>query len=184
MLLFNSISCNMKTLSKIGFTLIIFVISSNSLLAQQKAPDASFKTGKKTILLSRFQGKKRILWLFSTWCPSCAVGLQSLSKKQPVLQKNDVRVIALRNYNNGGYPGLSGTIDTFIKKFLKNPGLLKMKNWAFGVASKNLEHKYNPNHDPDIYFLINVKNNVVKKGTALGAHLNEIMNFAEASSGN
>lgn len=174
----------MKVLIKIGIVPVLLLLSTNCLLAQQKAPDASFKVNKETMQLSHFQGKKRILWLFSTWCPSCAVGLQSLSKKQPVLLKNDVQVIALRNYNNGGYPGLSGTINTFIKKFLKNPGLLKSKNWAFGVASKNLEHKYNPNHDPDIYFMINKKGKIVKKGNSLGAHLNKIMRFVKTSAGN
>jgi len=174
----------MKTLSKIGFTLIIFLISSNTLLAQQKAPDASFKAGKKTIQLSRFQGKKRILWLFSTWCPSCAVGLQSLSKKQPELLKHGVYVIALRNYNNGGYPGLSGTINTFIKKFLKNPELLKEKNWTFGEAGKALENKYNPHTYPDIFFLINKKGEIVRKGTSLGAQMDKIMSFTKASTTN
>ena len=174
----------MNIIKKISTVPVIILLFTGISFAQQKAPDASFKAGNKTLQLSHFQGKKRILWLFSTWCPSCAVGLQELSKKQPELLNNDVQVIALRNYNNGGYPGLSGSIDTFIKKFLKNPRLLKAKNWTFGEASKDLEHKYNPNHDPDIYFLINSKDNVVKKGTALGAHLKEIMSFTRTSVSN
>ena len=145
--------------------------------AQKKVPNAPFKVGKKNVQLSRFQGKYRILWLYSTWCPSCGVGLKELAKKQPSLLKNNVTVIALRNYNNGGYPKLSGTINNFIKKFLKNPAVVKAKNWEFGVASKKLEKKYNPKHDPDIFFLINKKGQVVKQGTALGAEIKKIATF-------
>lgn len=174
----------MKTLSRIGITIIIFLIFSNPLLAQQHAPNASFKVGNKSIQISHFQGKKRILWLFSTWCPSCAVGLQELAKKQPSLLKNNVTVIALRNYNNGGYPQLSGTIDNYIKKFLKDPGVVKAKNWEFGVASKQLEKKYNPKHDPDIFFLIDKQDSIVKKANALGVHMDEIMDFAQTSATN
>lgn len=171
----------MNIIKKICICSAIVLLFTSISYAQKQAPDASFKVGDKTVQLSHFQGSKRILWLFSTWCPSCAVGLQELSQKQPELQKNDVQVIALRNYNNGGYPGLSGTIDTFIKKYLKNPGLLKAKNWTFGEATKELEQQYNPHTYPDIFFLIDEQGNIVKKANSLGAHMDEIMNFAGTS---
>lgn len=171
-------------IKKICICSAIVLLAAGIAYAQQKAIDAPFKVGDKTVQLSQFKGQKRILWLFSTWCPSCAVGLQELSKKQPKLLKNDVQVIALLNYNNGGYPGLSGTIDTFIKKYLKNPALLKAKNWTFGEATKELEQQYNPHTNPDIFLLIDGQGNIVRKANSLGAHMEEVMDFASDSATN
>lgn len=174
----------MKLLPTFGFALIIFSLLSGPAIAQQNAPDKPFKVNDKAVQLSQYQDAKRILWLFSTWCPSCAVGLQELSQKQPELLKNDIQVIALRNYNNGGYPGLSGTIDTFIKKYLKNPGLLKAENWTFGEATKELEKQYNPHTNPDIFFLIDEQGNIVKRANSLGTHMEEIMDFVRTPAQN
>lgn len=101
-----------------------------------------------------FKDRSDSFGCFSTWCPSCGAGLQALAQKQSKLMKNGVQIIALRNYNHGGYISSSGNVKKFIKKSLKSPKILmKAKNWTFGVASKALESKYNPRHHSDIFFL-------------------------------
>jgi len=143
--------------------------------AQQKASDASFKVGDQTVTLSHFRGKKVMLWLFSTWCPSCRAGVQALAKNQGALEKG-LHIIALRNYKNGGYPGPS--IAGFVHKAA--PSLLNADNWTLGEATKKLEEKYNGRGYPDIYFLINTKGEIVKVDGSPGANMDEIVSFASS----
>jgi len=158
---------------------IIFLVTISqyrTIYGQQKAPDTYFYVNSKKISLKKFEGKKIMLWLFSTWCPSCIVGFQALAKKQDELKKNKLTIIVLRNYKNGGYPG--PTVIEFAKKYGKN--LLKAKNWVFGEASNNLENIYNPKKYPDIYFLINSKGIIVDMNGAPAATIDNILSFSKS----
>jgi len=166
----------MKYIKKIGLLSIIIFMLTGIGFAQQKAPDASFKVGDQTVTLSHFRGKKVMLWLFSTWCPSCRAGVQALAKKQATLEKTGLDIIALRNYKNGGYPGPS--IAGFVQKAA--PSLLKADNWTLGEATKKLEEKYNGRGYPDIYFLINTKGEIVTVNGSPGANMDEILAFAHS----
>jgi len=164
------------------FAIIIAVMLSQTdiVYGQQKAPDTYFYVNSKKVLLKNFKGKKVMLWLFSTWCPSCIVGFQALAKKQPELKKDNLTIIILRNYKNGGYPG--PTAIEFAKKYGEN--LLKAKNWVFGEASNNLESIYNSKKYPDIYFLINSKGYVININGAPAATLDNILSFAKSKKKN
>ena len=159
------------------FTIIIAIILSQTdiIYGQQKAPNTYFYVNSKKVSLKNFEGKKVMLWLFSTWCPSCIVGFQALAKKQPELKKDNLTIIVLRNYKNGGYPG--PTVIEFAKKYGKN--LLKAENWVFGEASNNLESIYNAKKYPDIYFLINSKGFIININGAPAATLDNILSFAK-----
>lgn len=154
--------------------MLIFAANTNNIMAQQKAPDTYFYSNSKKVYLKSFEGKRVMLWLFSTWCPSCIAGFKALAKKQPELKKDKFKIIVLRNYKNGGYPGPTAT--EFAKKY--NEKLLSENNWVFGEASQDLENKYNSKKYPDIYYLINEKGDIIKVDGAPGATLDEILNFA------
>ncbi len=151
-----------------------FAANTNNLIAQQKAPDSYFYSNSKKVYIKSFEGKKVMLWLFSTWCPSCISGFNALAEKQPQLKKDNLTIIVLRNYKNGGYPG--PTVTEFAEKHGKN--LLKADDWVFGEASEDLEDKYNSKKYPDIYFLINEKGNIINISSAPAATLDDILNFA------
>ena len=129
---------------------IAMTVTVSVVQAAIKAPNAIFTVNSKTYNLDQFRGRKIMLWLFSTWCPSCQVGLKVLSDNQPELKKLGLTIIALVNYKNGGYPG--PTAQAFAKKYAK--AVTKAPNWLFGNASKKLASIYNPKGYPDIYFLI------------------------------
>ena len=143
-----------------------------------KAPPAKFASGGgKQIPLARYKGQKVMLWMFSTWCPSCAAGFQALVEQQPVLAKAGLRVIALKNYRNGGYPGPS--LQDFVKRF--GSPLLKAPNWTFGEVTADMAAKYNPRRYPDIYFLIDEKGMLQAVDGAPGATMSTIKKFVGLS---
>jgi len=138
------------------------------------APNAPFQVGSKTYNLDQFRGRKVMLWLFSTWCPSCQVGLKALSDKQQQLKKSGLIIIALENYKNGGYQG--PTIRKFVGKYGKS--VAKSPNWFFGNASAELARIYNPKGYPDIYFLIDEKGIIRNINDAPAVTIDKIVNFA------
>lgn len=154
--------------------MIIITANTNNIIAQQKAPESYFYSNSKKVYLKNFEGKKVMLWLFSTWCPSCISGFNALAEKQPELIKDNLTIIALRNYKNGGYPGPKVT--EFAKKY--NEKLLSTENWVFGEASEDLEQKYNEKKYPDIYYLIDEKGFIKEVNGAPAATLDDILSFA------
>lgn len=167
----------MNLFTKIGFALIIFSLSCNPVIAQQHAPDAALKVGTDTVSISSFHGKKVMLWFFSTWCPSCQAGLKALKKKEGPLKKSGLQIIAVRNYQNGGYPGPS--ITAFVKKAA--PSLLKAQNWTLAEATQEVAQKYNSKGYPDIYYLISPEGKIVNVAGSPGAHMKKIIDFAGAA---
>lgn len=153
----------------------VFAANTNNLVAQQKAPNTYFYSNNKKVYLKNFEGKRIMLWMFSTWCPSCISGFKALAEKQPELKKVKFTIIVLRNYKNGGYPGPSVT--EFAKKYSEK--LLSAENWVFGEASQDLEKIYNSKKYSDIYYLIDEKGIVKDVNGAPAATLDDILSFAE-----
>ncbi len=139
------------------------------------APNAAFTVNSKMYNLDQFRGHKVMLWMFSTWCPSCRIGLKILSDNQPQLKKFGLTVIALENYKDGGYSG--PTAQEFAEKYGKS--VIKAPNWLFGNASEKLAAIYNPKGYPDIYFLIDKKGFIRKITDAPAATINQIIDFAK-----
>ena len=138
------------------------------------APDAAFVSDTRQHTIAAFKGGKVMLWLLSTWCSSCGVGMQALVEKQPQLRRTGLTILALKNYENGGYPGPS--LDDFVEQF--GGSLRHAPNWIFGDASKALAAEYNARNYPDIYFLIDEQGMVQGVNGAPAATLDTIMMFA------
>lgn len=143
-----------------------------------KAPEAPFTTvDGSTHSTSELKGSPTLLWLLSTWCGSCAAGLDALSQHTDEIAKTDLRVVVLRNYQNGGYPGAD--IAQFVSRVL--PRLKVPERWMLGQASAGLDRAYNGKHYPDIYFLIDRQGRVRQVGGAPSATMDRILRFARSS---
>ena len=175
----SDIKLKQHLLNLAGIMLVAFIFLTGKISitqAAQAAPNAVFTVNLKTYNLDQFRGRKVMLWLFSTWCPSCQVGLRVLSDNQPRLKKYGLQIIALVNYKNGGYSG--PTAQEFSEKYGKS--VVKSSNWLFGNASKRLAAIYNSKGYPDIYFLIDKKGFIRIISDAPAATIDRIINFAKS----
>ncbi len=120
-----------------------------------------------------YQHEKLLIWQVATWCGSCAAGLHVLDEHSAALKKAGLRVILLRMYQDGGYPGMS--ITQFVKRVA--PSLLHQSNWVIGDASASFAHTYNPKKYPDIYYLIDRSGVVVAINGAPSATYGLIKKF-------
>ncbi len=140
------------------------------------APVAPFTTASgQTLYTTSLKGRPTLLWLLSTWCGSCAAGLQTLARHADSLQKAGLRIVILRNYRNDGYPGMR--IAAFTRKVL--PHFMPPKNWVLGQASQQLGMRYNASRYPDIYFLIGAKGHIRAVDSAPSATFSRIRAFAK-----
>jgi hypothetical protein len=116
----------------------------------QPAPVASFISGGRAVSLRSYAGHPIMLWQVATWCGSCRAGLRVLARNQAMIDKTGIRVIVLRDYRNGGYPGIG------ITKFAERaaPGLMHDPHFIFGDDTRALYTLYNPHHYVDVYDLI------------------------------
>ena len=73
----------------------------------------------ETRQMSDFQGQKRMVWLFATWCPSCKQGARALQNNLDRL--GDMRIIGVKTAGNAGYEGPS--VRAFVESFA--PSLLE-----------------------------------------------------------
>jgi len=150
-------------------------------LAPQKVPFAipnvSFTSQSKQHSLSDYKGKKVILWLFSTWCHTCVASVKAMQKNQVLWNKTGLVILALRNYDNGGYPGVN--MPAFMQKFA--PKVKSLNNWVIGEASQQMDEKLNAKKFPDIYFLIDENGIVQSVNTAPNISMDIILKFANGS---
>lgn len=138
-----------------------------------QALDASLTTvsGDK-LQLSKYEGEKRMIWLYATWCPSCKKGVQVLQDRNEQLK--DMKIIALKTKGNAGYSGASA--QQFANKFA--PQTLKKENWVWGTASQELTNIYNPRNTPDIIWLVKPNGEIYARTAAPAARINQITRFA------
>lgn len=159
---------------------ILTLLSAAAMAAatDRAMPSAAFQTvDGRTLSTDSFKGKPTMLWLLSTWCGSCAAGLKAMAAKEPELESTGLRVVVLRNYKNGGYPGMS--TGDFVKQVLSTP---PPKDWIFGQASMQLDQVFNGRHYPDIYFLIGADGRIRSVDSAPSATIDRILAFARHDS--
>jgi thiol-disulfide isomerase/thioredoxin len=140
----------------------------------ERAPTLAFRSGARLLNLRAWRGRKVLLWIFSTWCPSCRVGLHVLAKKEPELRADGLSLVVLENHKNGGYGGPS--LETTIAR--DAPGMSAAPNWTFGHATRAFASVYNPLTYPDIFYLIRPDGTIVRVSSAPASHLGSILRFA------
>ncbi len=101
-----------------------------------------------------------------------------MAKNQAVWNDKGLIILTLRNYNNGGYPGV--IMPAFIKNF--SPQVKEYKNWVAGESSEQMYNILNAKIFPDIYFLIDEKGIVQTVNTAPNTTMNKILKFIDKKS--
>ncbi len=164
---------------------VLFMLMSGALVgapvaqavgSNQPAPLAPFLVGGSVRSTATLTGHKTMVWLVSTWCGSCAKGLQVLAQQATLLHDAGLRIVVLRNAGNGGYSG--PTIRAFVNRV--SPALLTQTNWTFGEATPAFEKAYNPRGYADIYFLIRANGTLQSVSGAPAATLGTILGFVGA----
>jgi thiol-disulfide isomerase/thioredoxin len=140
------------------------------------APVASFISHGKTISLDTYKGHPIMLWQVATWCGSCRAGLRVFAQNKAMIDKTNVRVIVLRDYKNGGYPGIG------ITKFATQaaPSLMHDPHFIFGDDTKALYTLYNPHHYVDVYDLISKNRKITTVSSTPSATFGKIKAFIAA----
>jgi hypothetical protein len=139
----------------------------------ERAAAAPFLVQGKTMNLQSFKGQPVMLWQVATWCPSCAIGLQTLAQHQALIDASKLKVIILRDYQNGGYPGMD------MEKFVaaNAPALLHDSHFLIGEDTQALYKLYNPRHFIDVYYLIEPNGQVALTASAPSMSFDKIEQF-------
>jgi hypothetical protein len=141
-----------------------------------RAGDAPFLAHGKRINLQSFKGQPIMLWQVATWCGSCAVGLQTMAQNRALIDASDLKIIVLRDYKNGGYPGDS------MEKFVaaNAPALLHDSHFIIGKDTEALFNLYNPRHYVDVYDLIEPSGRIAMISSAPSVTFHKIEQFIKA----
>ncbi|MBV1702975.1 MAG: hypothetical protein KGQ46_14295 [Hyphomicrobiales bacterium] len=145
-------------------------------VAAQMAPAANFMSDGKIVEMATFKGHPVMLWQVATWCGSCRAGLQIFEEQKALVDKSDMRIIVLRDYKNGGYPGIS--ITAFAQQAA--PSLLHDPHFIFGDDTEALYKLYNPQHYVDVYDLIGADGSIQVVSSAPSATFTKIQQFMTA----
>ena len=141
------------------------------------APDATFTTTDGVRRqLSQFRGRRVMLWLFATWCPTCQAGTAALASHRDELARAGFQVIQLELWNDLGYPGPS--VHEFARAFAGS--LPPSPGWLWGEASQTASYTYDPKGYPDIYFLIDTQGVIRAVSSVPNATMDRILSFATA----
>jgi len=144
--------------------------------ANASAVDAPFLVHGKTMNLQSFKGQPIMLWQVATWCKSCAAGLKTMAENLDLIHASNLKIIILRDYQNGGYPGEE------MEKFVaaNAPELLHDPHFIIGEDTEELFQRYNPHHYVDVYHLIGSDGRIVAISSAPSATFDKIAQFIKA----
>lgn len=144
--------------------------------SQTRVGDAPFLTHGKRMNLQSFKGQPIMLWQVATWCKSCAAGLQTMAQNQTLIDASNLKIIVLRDYKNGGYPG-----DDMEKFVAANaPALLHDSHFIIGEDTEELFKLYNPHHYIDVYHLIEPNGHIAVMSSAPSVTFDKIEQFIKA----
>ncbi len=167
----------MKKIIVFAVGMLTFLVVANSAsAATAQAPAVPYTVGGEMHSTAALRGRPTLLWLLSTWCASCAVGVHALAAHSAEIEMSGLRVVILRNYHNGGYPGPD--IRAFVGRIA--PGIMTGTDWSLGEASAALEQAYNPRGYPDIYFLMDAAGYIQVVSGAPGVTMDKILRFARS----
>lgn len=141
------------------------------------AANVPFLVHGKKVELRSFIGQPIMVWQVTTWCPSCRAGLATMAQHKSLIDASNVKIIVLRDYKNGGYPGQN------MEKFVAEaaPTLRHDQHFVFGEDTKTLFKLYNPHHFIDIYQLIEAGGRVALVSSAPSATFGKIERFIRAA---
>ncbi len=144
--------------------------------SNERAADAPFLVNGKTMSLESLKGQPVMVWQVATWCGSCAVGLKTMAQNLALIHASNLKVIVLRDYKNGGYPG--DDMDKFVAA--NAPALLHDPHFIIGEDTEELFNRYNPHHYVDVYTLIGSNGQIAAVSSAPSMTFGKIKQFIKA----
>jgi thiol-disulfide isomerase/thioredoxin len=143
------------------------------------ASNAPFTVDGKSVELKTLLGHPLVIWQVATWCPSCKAGLETFAQHQAAIDRSDMTILVLRDYQNGGYPGPG------IHEFAKSvaPKLLNDPHFVFGEDTKTLFDRYNPHKFVDVYQVVAPDGKIAVVSSAPSASFVNIERFINPKSG-
>ncbi len=140
------------------------------------APDIVFTTlDGRTLRLSDFRGRPVMVWLITTWCPSCTASAQELNRRIDELADTGLVIVVLKLYENLGYEG--PPLDRFIAD--NAPRLRDHPQVVWAEADFETSALYDPQAITDLYWLIDRDGIVWGSERAPAATFTTILDFAE-----
>ncbi len=135
-----------------------------------QVPNDWFALPNGTIVhLDQLRGHYVLLYLVTTWCDACALGVSMLGHDAAAYAARGIYVVILEQYNDLGYQGMP--ITSFIHSFAGNvPG-----NFIDGNASLQLTKTFNPTLQLDAYYLLSPNGTVIYKGFNLPNTYGELL---------
>ena len=176
-----------STPSRVATLMLLLCISVTSAIANAATapaplpfPVANYiNTLGSQISTASLKGRPSMLWLLSTWCGSCAAGLQSMNAQAEQIRASGLQLVILQTYRNEG--GEGPNVTEFVAKWA--PTLSHVDNVTIGEATSGLEAAYNPRHYPDIYYLIDAQGRIQSSDTAPSVTMEKILDFAHQQRG-
>ncbi len=99
-----------------------------------------------------------------------------MAQNQALIDASNLKVIVLRDYKNGGYPG-----DDMEKFVAANaPALLHDSHFIIGEDTEELFNLYNPHHYIHVYHLIDPNGQIAVISSAPSVSFNKIEQFIKA----
>jgi thiol-disulfide isomerase/thioredoxin len=129
----------------------------------------------KTLTPNQLQGRKYILWVMATWCPSCTTGSQVVAQHIAELQRHHVALVEMEAYDD---LGASGPSLQSIKDGIGNAAA--SSNWHWGILNEEQTLAIDPKSSMDVFYLIDAHGRVVSQGMAPGAHWDQVESFMSA----
>lgn len=129
----------------------------------------------KSLAPDQLQGRKYILWVMATWCPSCTTGSQVVAQHIAELQRHHVALIEMEAYDD---LGASGPTLQSVKDGIGNAAIAS--NWHWGILSEEQTLAIDPKSSMDVFYLIDAHGKVVSQGMAPGAHWDQVESFISA----
>lgn len=141
----------------------------------KRAPTLTYRLlDGKTLTPAQLRGRKYVLWVIGTWCPSCQAGSQIIGRHIAELRRKNVALVEMEAYNNlGGSGPTLASVKDGIGKDADAP------NWYWGVLSAEQTATIDPSSAMDVFYLVDGYGNVVAQGMAPGAHWDQIESFID-----
>ncbi|GGP19491.1 hypothetical protein GCM10007981_03390 [Thermocladium modestius] len=135
-----------------------------------QAPNDWFTLPNGTIIyLDQLRGHYVLLYLVTTWCDACALGVSMLGHDAAAYAARGIYVVILEQYNDLGYQGMP--ITSFVQSFAgKLPG-----NFMEGNASLQLTKTFNPTLQLDVYYLVSPNGTIIYRGFNLPNTYGELL---------
>lgn len=150
--------------------------ASQRLVVGGTAPSFTYRLIDGTALSpAALRGRRYILWVMATWCPSCTTGASVVARHIAELRAHGVLVLQMEAAGNLGYPGPSlASIRDGIGS------AAHASNWYWGQLTQQQSLTIDPASYPDVYYLVDEHGRVVMQDAAPAAHWSQIETFASA----